>query len=246
MPSAQRSGLSATIGLVLVVGLLLVGGTLAVSGGGILNTGGRLGVDPVASATPDPGTSEETSSGNGVVSPVASGDPSSGGTAAVTSFPFTCAEGSITDLSRGKWFLDEFVAGSREADGYDRITFKLARTGKKKATSGTGVTMQWMTPSEAKSTYGAPRRVQGERAIVVTFDGPVRIGIDQTIDQLFLEPAGVEQIRNIQTFDGTDGKVHAVIGVRGDACARMSVKSKAWNKKSPQKNAQIVLDVERF
>jgi len=51
LPSAQRSGLSATVGLALVVGLLLVGGTLAVSGGGILNSGGRL-VDSGGDASP--------------------------------------------------------------------------------------------------------------------------------------------------------------------------------------------------
>ena len=47
MPSTQRSGVSALVGLALVVGLLLVAGTLAVSGGGILSSGGRLGVDAV-------------------------------------------------------------------------------------------------------------------------------------------------------------------------------------------------------
>jgi hypothetical protein len=248
MPSAQRSGLSATVGLALVVGLLLVAGTLAVSGGGILSTGGRLGVDASQSPSPDP-ASLEAANGDTVIGPVASGDPGTdegGATGAVTSFAFTCDEGTITDLSRGKWFLDEFVAGSREEAGYDRVTFRLARTGKKKASDGTSVKMEWMTPSEAKSTYGAPRRVQGDRAIVVTFDGPVKLDANQTIDQLFLEPAGVEQVRNIQTFDGKDGQIHAVLGLRGENCARLSVNRKAWNKKTPQKNANILLDIERF
>lgn len=246
MPSAQRSGLSATIGLALVVGLLLVAGTLAVSGGGILSTGGRLGVD-AASPSPEP-ASDGRSDGDGTVTPIASSDPGTdgGSTGAVTSFEFTCDEGTITDLSRGKWFLDEFVAGSREEGGYDRVTFRLARTGKKKAKDGTSVKMEWMSPSEAKSTYGVPRRVQGERALVITFDGPVKIDANQTIDQLFLEPAGVTQVRNIQTFDGNEGQVHAVLGLRGESCARLSVNRKAWNKKTPQRNANVLLDIERF
>jgi hypothetical protein len=248
MPSAQRSGLSATVGLVLVVGLLLVAGTLAVSGGGILSTGGRLGVNPAQSASPDPAASGEPTTVVGPITPGASGDPGTdgGATAIGTSFAFTCDEGAIKDVSRGKWFLDGFVAGARDEEGYDRVTFTLARTAKKKAANATIVSMEWMKPSDAKSTYGAPQRVQGDRALVLTFDGPVDLDVNQTLDQLHLEPAGVGQIRNIQTFEGNDGKVHAVIGLRGDSCARMSVKSKAWNKKSPQKNALVYLDIERF
>jgi hypothetical protein len=248
MPSAQRSGLSATVGLVLVVGLLLVAGTLAVSGGGILSTGGRLGVNPAQSASPDPAASGEPTTVVGPITPGASGDPGTDGSAAAigTSFAFTCDEGAIKDASRGKWLLERFTAGNRAEDGYDRVTFTLVRTGKKKAANATTVKMEWMTPSEAKSTYGAPRRVQGDNAIVLTFDGPVGINVNQTLDQLHLEPEGVDQIRSIQSFEGNDGKTHAVIGLRGDSCARMSVKGKAWNKKSPQKNAQIWLEIERF
>ena len=64
---AQRSGVSATVGLVLVVGLLLVGGTLAVSGGGILNCGGRLGVEPIECPSPNPVASEEPGDGAVVI-----------------------------------------------------------------------------------------------------------------------------------------------------------------------------------
>ena len=56
----------------------------------------------------------------------------------------------------------------------------------------------------------------------MTFDGPVDITNNQTIDGLFLAPAGVETIKSIHMFEGEDGKVRTVIGMRGDACAKMS------------------------
>ena len=45
-------------------------------------------------------------------------------------------------------------------------------------------------------------------------------------------------------FEGEDGKVRTVIGIRGDSCARMS--SLGWSKKGKVKNAKVYLDVERF
>jgi hypothetical protein len=246
MPSAQRSGLSATVGLVLVIGLLLVAGTLAVSGGGILSTGGRLGVNPVQSASPDPLASGGPPNVDNVITPRASGDPGTdGSTAAIgTSFDYTCDDAAIKDLSRGKWNLSPFVAGTR--DGFDRITWKMTRASKKRAKNSTQVTMRWMEPREAQSSLGTPRRVQGDRAIVITFDGPVDITVNQSLDQLLLERENVDQIRNIQMFEGEDGTVHVVIGLRGDSCARMSVRGKAWDKKSTTKTAQVYLDIERF
>ena len=88
--------------------------------------------------------------------------------------------------------------------------------------------MEWTTPKEARTTEGATL-VTGARAIVVTFDGPVDSSVGQQIDQLLLEPEGIEQIRSIDMFEGDDGNVRTVIGIRGDSCARMS--SVGWSKK---------------
>jgi hypothetical protein len=237
------------VGLAMVIGLLLLGGTLAVSGGGILNSGGRLGVDPVASTSPavassgaprddgsNPGTPPDT------VDPTGPDDGSQTTAGAGTSFDFTCESGSITDLSASKWLLSQYTAGVREdeAGSFERITWEMSKRGTAKA--GTTATMEWTTPKEARATYGATL-VTGARAIVVTFDGPMDATVGQQIDQLLLEPEGIEQIRSIDMFEGDDGKVRTVIGIRGDSCARMS--SVGWSKKGKVKNAKVYLDVER-
>jgi hypothetical protein len=249
LPTARRSGLSALIGLAMVVGLLVVGGTLALSGGGILTTGGRLGVEPVASSAPDPGASVAAAVGvevgatpapNGETSV---GDAGEGTTSSATSFDYTCDDASIADLSASKWQLSQFQAGLREEDGrsFERITWEMAKRGSAK--EGTVATMAWTTPKEARTTYGSTL-VTGARAIVVTFDGPVDATAGQKADAVFLEPEGLAQIRSIDMFEGADGKVRTVIGIRGDSCARMS--SLGWSKKGKVKNAKVYLDVERF
>lgn len=246
MPGAKRSGLSATVGLALVVGLLLVAGTLAVSGGGILSTGGRLGVDAGASPSPVPDSSASTIDGGQITTP----DDTTGET--VTAPPegdigqkldFTCEAGAIKDLGRGKWILSQARAGSRISDGYDLITFELSQDGGGKAKKATIVRMDWLDPTDARTKYGAPSKVQGSRALVLTFDGSVDVPVNQVIDSS-LGTEGVDQIKNIQTFEGTDGKVHAIIGLRSESCA--SLEGKGWGKKSKGNSSKVLLQVERF
>jgi hypothetical protein len=244
MPSAQRSGLSATIGLALVVGLLLVAGTLAVSGGGILNSGGRLGVDPVESEAPVVGASADPVDSTVVVVPDPGEDGGPDTTTIGTKFEYTCDTDAIKDLSRRKWALNQFSAGSRIPEGYDQVTFSLTKQGSAKAKNAAIVGMEWLTPSEARSKYGAPNRVQGSRALVLSFDGPVDITANQALDALLLEREDIDQLKNIQMFEDSEGNVHVIVGVRSDACARLE--AKGWSKKAKFKNAKILLQVERF
>ena len=141
-----------------------------------------------------------------------------------------------------EWFLSQFQVGERlsEEGDYDRITWEMSSRGQGK--KGTMVTMEWTTPREARATYGADL-VSGTRAILVTFDGPVEIPVGQQVDELSLEPEGVDQVRTVDMFEGDDGKVRTVIGLRGDSCARMS--SLGWSKKAKVKNGRVYLDVEK-
>lgn len=246
MPSAQRSGLSAVVGFALVIGLLLVAGTLAVSGGGILTSGGRLGVEPAG--TPSPGPAVDGRSGDGTPAEPGSGVPGSDiatpAKVGTSINDFICEDGVIADLSRGKWDLNVLVAGSRVKEGYDRITFRLTRKGKAKAKEGTNVTMEWFDePKDAQSQYGF-RAIGGDRAVVVTFDGPVGITANQVLDSLYLEPEGVSQIRKIQMTEGEDGKVRVAVGLRGESCAR--IKANGWKNGATAKEAKVFLDIERF
>jgi hypothetical protein len=242
---ASRSGLSATVGLAMVVGLLLIGGTLAVSGGGILDSGGRLGVGAPASASPgtDAASGAADPDGEG---PVVQEGPASeekpDGKALGTSFAYTCEDDAIKDLSRSKWRVSRFVVGERlnEDGNFDRITWEMSRRGRNPG--ATTVTMDWTTPEEARRDTGADL-VSGQRAIVVTFDGPVTATVGQQVDDLSMEPQGVEQIRTVDMFTAADGKLRAVIGLRGDNCAKMS--AQGWNRNSKTKNGRVFLDVQK-
>jgi hypothetical protein len=247
MPSTQRSGLSATIGLILVVGLLLVGGTLAVSGGGFLGGGGRLGAggdaDPADApgATTQPVTAEVVPEGVDLEQPTQA--PSTGKVG--TSFDYTCDDDTIKDVSRGRWFISEVAAGKREDEGgtYDQVYWTMTRQNKKKVKSATTVRMEWSTPKEAQDTYGIGK-VQGNRAIIVTFDGPVSIVADQEIDDTQLQGEGIQQIKRVQLFTGADKKIRTAIGIKGDACARME--ARGWGGKAQPANAKVILDIEDY
>jgi hypothetical protein len=242
--STSRSGMSATVGLAMVVGLLLIGGTLAVSGGGILDSGGRLGAGAAASASPgsdagagvaEPGDEAPTSDERPTSDRRRDDDPPR------TSFGYTCENDAIRDMSRSKWRMTQFLVGERRSDdgAFDRITWEMSRrSGRAGATT---VTMEWTTPEEARST-GADL-VSGQRAIVVTFDGPISATVGQQIDELSMEPEGVEQIRTVDMFTGEDGKVRTVIGLRGENCARMS--SQGWARNAKNKNGRVFLDVQK-
>jgi hypothetical protein len=250
LPRTRRSGFSATIGFVLVVALLLVGGSLAISGGGgILSGGGRL-IGPAETATPTPAPVAATTGDETVpVGDPLEDEPTPKATTANMD-TFSCENGAIKDLSRGRWFLTDVKATVREdEDGsrYDQVYWRLDRQnpGKKvKAAKATTVSMRWTTPDAAKERYGdAIGRVQGDRAIEIVFDGPVKISVNGVIEQSDLVDSDIDQLRRIQLFE-RNGRVRTVIGLKGDACARLG--SVQWGAKSKKDNARVVLDVERF
>ena len=203
MPSTRRSGLSATIGLLLVVGLLLVGGSLAVSGGGILSSGGRLGPEAAASASAAPDATQRPD-GDAVIDGAEGPDnqPEETLDATGTAFEYTCDDGAIQDQGPLKWLLSEVQAGVRSDDdgAFDQVYWKMSRQSKQRPKRATTVTMEWTTPQAIQNEYGISR-VQGDRALLITFDGPVDITANQTIESAQLEAEGIDQIRKIQLFE---------------------------------------------
>ena len=245
MPGAQRSGLSAMVGLALVVGLLLVAGTLAVSGGGILNSGGRFGVSPLGSGSPDPGVDVALRTEDPALPlPTADGGTQPASTEELTNvLATTCApeSGAIRDANKAKWRVNRVTAGARLDEGNDRITWELDRTAKGK--KATHVELEWMDIKAAKEAFELAQ-LSGQRAIVITFDGPVDIIVDQRIDAAALEVEGVSAMRGVQLFVGDDGKVRTVVGTRGEGCVTMSAPlwKQARNKTTKSK---VFLDIER-
>ena len=246
MPSTRRSGLSATIGLLLVVGLLLVGGSLAVSGGGILSSGGRLGPEAAASPSAAPDSTQRPD-GDVVIDGAEGPDipPEETLVATGTAFEYTCDDGAIADQGPLKWLLSEVQAGVRSDDdgAFDQVYWKMSRQSKQRPKTSTTVTMEWTTPQAIQNEYGISR-VQGDRALLITFDGPVDITANQTIESAQLEAEGIDQIRKIQLFEGSDGKVRTAIGLRTDSCARME--AKGWGGQAKPANARVILDIENF
>lgn len=249
LPRTHRSGFSATIGLVMVVALLLVGGSLALTGGGgVLSGGGRL-IGPAETASPTPAAVAQSGADEPDV-PVAPPEEDVPKATTANMSTYSCENGSIKDLSRGRWFLTDVKATVREEeDGtkYDQVYWRLDRQnpGKKvKAQNAAAVTMKWTTPDAAKERYGdVIGRVQGDRAVEIVFEGPVDISANAVIEQYELENVEIDQLRRIEMFE-QGKKVRTLIGIKGDSCARLG--SVQWGAKSKRDNARVVLDVERF
>lgn len=252
LPRTRRSGFSATIGFVMVVGLLLVGGSLAVSGGnGILSSGGRFFTDPTPTPTLAPAVAEADDGPLASAAPVVDNEAEAPKATTANMKTFSCSNGSIKDLSRGRWFLTDVKATVRtdkDGDTFDQLYWRLDRQNpnkKIKAANATTVKMLWTTPDEAKAKYGdAIGRVQGDRAIEIVFDGPVSMSFNSQIEQAGLEDLDIDQLRRVQLFE-VNGKARTVIGMKGDSCARLG--SINWGpKKANKDNARVVLNIERF
>jgi hypothetical protein len=252
LPRVSRSGVSATLGFVMVVALLLVGGSLAgTGGGGILGSGGRFfEAEPSPSPTPivvAPGEIDPDAT------PGAGTDGEADVPKAVTANmkTYSCSNEAIRDLSRGNWIMVDVQAGSREdEDGskYDQVYWRLTRknlNAKVKDSKATTVNMQWSTPDKAKQRFGdSIGRVQGDRALIITFIGPVDLSTNSTIEQSEFEGEDINQLRRVQLFE-RNGKVFSVIGIKGESCARLG--SVFWGPKATnKKKARVVVDFERF
>jgi hypothetical protein len=252
LPRTRRSGFSATVGFVMVVGLLLVGGSLAVSGGGgLLSGGGRFFAEATPTPTPTRAAVDEGADGPAVIAPSSDGEDDAPKAKLANMKTYSCANGSILDLSRGRWVLSDIDAAVRtDKDGvqYDQVFWKLDRQNPNKkvnAKKATTVKMLWTTPDAAKQKYGEKiGRVQGDRAIEIIFDGPVKSTFNSQVEQTDFEDLEIDQLRRAQLFEHND-KWRTVIGMKGDACARLG--SLNWGaKKANKDNARVVLDVERF
>lgn len=252
LPRTRRSGFSATVGFVMVVALLLVGGSLAVSGGGgLLSGGGRFFAEATPTPTPAPAVVDVEGGAESSAAP-ASGNEADVPKAKLANMKtFSCANGSILDLSRGRWVLSDIDAAVRtDKDGvdYDQVFWKLDRQNPNKkinADKATTIKMLWTTPDEAKAKYGEKiGRVQGDRAIEIIFDGPVSSTFNSQIEQSDFEELDIDQLRRAQLFEHNN-KWRTVIGMKGEACARLG--SLNWGaKKANKDNARVVLDIERF
>ena len=213
-PGVGPSAASPVLGIVLVIALLLIGATLATSGGGILTRGGRLGVFVPPSA-PAPAVA---SPGPYAARPTAAAtlQPGSVATIAPTGQPsrFSCENATIHDASMSRWRLQTVRAGKRKQ--FERVTLDLVRAGHAKHAAR--ATIRWMSPAEARETFGLPK-FDGQRGLLVSFSGPVSMTGTQLIGQVDLSNEGMRSISGIYRFVDFDGGIRVFVALGDRTCA---------------------------
>ena len=159
------------------------------------------------------------------------------GTAPDQASTFTCEDRSIRDATTSRWHLGTVRAGSRR--GFERVTFELARRGG--ANRAARITIAWMSPPEARGTFGLPR-FDGRRGLLVTFGGQVTTTGTQLIGPVALEGGRIESISGIYRFVDFDGQVRTFIAIRDRACARIRA-PELEDEDSTSRRATIVIDL---
>lgn len=158
--------------------------------------------------------------------------PSPAPTSPPTATDFTCDPASISDGTSAAWRLTRVRWGPRGP--FDQLAFVLEQR-RPTSDSPTLVSVESVPSTEVTGRFGLAAPSAGERAIVVTFDGPV--GLPSPIES---EP-GLEVIEDLLVDEGTDGLVHAVVGVTGTGCHRLN--APGWAFGAAPQEVEVILDV---
>ncbi len=146
---------------------------------------------------------------------------------------FTCDPASITDATSAAWRLTRVRWGPRGP--FDQLGSVLEQR-RPTSDDSTLVSVESVASDEVTDRFGLPAPSAGERAVVVTFEGPV--GLPSPIGS---EPA-LEVIEDLLVDEGSDGLIHAVVGVTGSGCHRLSAPGWSFGA-APQEVEVIILDV---
>ncbi len=250
----QGNPLTSVIGVLLAVGLVGLA-TWAIMGGGLAGLATDASPSPrrstalaspsgaassvpgsvVPSIAPPPAASASLAppASTSPQTPVPSAPPvPPPPTALPTDTGFTCDAASIGDGTSATWRLVRSRWGPR--NGFDQVALILDQ---RRPTAGQAsvVTVESVPSSEVEARFGLPAPSDGERAIVLSFIGPVQLGTP------FVGQPGLSVLREVRVGRGSDGIVHAIIGVDGGGCHRLS--APGWVPGPPPQEAEIVLDV---
>jgi hypothetical protein len=258
LPSDRGAGIAAILSLVAIVAIAGLAGFLVLRGFESTTTAGASASSsspPVAAvASGDPGTSAapvaSQDPGPRVASPTEPiGQPTPEPTEEPTEVPtegptarplatrtgWTCKNAAIQDPLRGRWRIAQARWGRTE--DFDRLTFDLTRVDGE-AQRGVIVRMQFLRPNQAASRYEV-ERPDGDRAIVLTFDGAMNLRND-----IALQRPGLVTLASVETREDDEGTVRAVVGVNGDGCVRL-VANEWRNGSDDTTEAKLVLDIRR-
>ncbi len=119
---------------------------------------------------------------------------------------------------------------------FDRLTFDLTRVDGE-AQRGVIVRMQFMRPNRAATRFDVDTP-EGDRALVLTFDGAMGLRAD-TSDQ-----PGLAALASVDARKDDDGVVRAILGIVGDGCVRLTANE--WRTGSADTTeAKLVIDIKR-
>lgn len=244
-PDTYRSGSTSLVGLMVVLVTLFIGGILATSGGGVLNHGGRLGLAPPPTPSSSAGTLAEQSTGSPSITSTMSQPRIELAEAVEPVEPvgeaseFTCEDFEIRAALSSRWQIEAVRAGARR--GFERVTFQLGRRGK--ARRPARVTFRWMSPAEARQTFGLPK-FRGQHGLLLTFRGPARTGETSLIGSTDLVSQDMKSVSGIYRFTDVEGTPRTFVALRDEACARISA-PKFETTGGGSGSPRIILDLRR-
>jgi hypothetical protein len=243
LPSERGAGLTSIVGLLAALALLAGASYLVFrpSGGSALLPIGSQGPSPSvssnASDTLEPTALPTGVATTGVPSALPSSEASSAPTAPGGTFSpstgFTCDQATLTDPTNGRWKVTATNARSR--GNADEMVITLSRAGTVKG--GTALSVESMSPSDVTARYGIAAPSNVDRAIVVSFEGKVTIGVPQAIPGTNLKAIASTDVETDST-----GVVRAVLGVKGSGCHQLSVPS--WATDPTASKATVLVDVK--
>lgn len=97
------------------------------------------------------------------------------------------------------------------------------------------VTVESMPAGEVTERYGLPAPTSGDRAIVLSLEGPFQLRSELDGDP------DLTSIQELSLAEGDDGVVRAVIGVTGEGCHRLG--APGWAFQSAPQEVEVILDV---
>ena len=261
LPSDRGAGIAAVLSLAAIVVLAGIAGFLVFRGFESASTAGasassssppiaaaasglpmpsvapRPSVDanPPSGPTEDPGglpTTEPTEDPGGLPTDVPVDEPTTPPLSTRTGW--TCGDAAIQRPAPGALAHRAGALGTQDA--FDRLTFDLTRLDGE-ARRGVIVRMEFLKPARAASRYDMDTP-DGDRAIVLTFDGAMNIR-----EAVAARP-GLVTLASVEAQADDEGVVHALVGINGDGCARLVAND--WRNGSAETTeAKLVIDIRR-
>ena len=145
---------------------------------------------------------------------------------------FTCDTGTISDPLDQRWRVATWKTHAKP--GWDEVVLSLVQT-PGTTRKGTPITLDWMDPKAVSATYGLAKP-PGDRALVVSFNGPI------TINQPFNETLAMTAMQSMDVEMDSGNVVRAVIGVNGQGCGRLSAPT--WADGTATDTVDIIIDVK--